>query len=816
MNMNAFSQPILRVHYNRVNNNYEGWTLWVWNETDRKAGFELAQAGRDAFGIYFDLNMGENGLIEKKIGLLPKYKNWEGKESFDRIFEYKGEKELFLKEGEKETGGEKVEISTAVTGVFLDAGKTARVVFNRKVGADYLKAEGFYLEAEGVRYEPEGFALKDGAAYAGTVCFSFPGLPLDYDRINAGKFVLRSKSFEPAVLKLGEEAYSDNFRTDLRMGVFFEKAKTVFRAFSPNAVKINLLLRKDPEAEKERSSPMRKAGNGIWEHEESGDLSGQCYRYEAVYSDKKLYGLDPYAECAVSNGKCALIFRDSTRVADPPPLEIRDTVIYEMSVRDFTADEFSGVENKGKYLGLAEESTRHPRYPEIKTGISHLKELGVNTLHLLPFQDFENDEEFDKYDWGYMPVRFNTPEGWYAVDRKGGARIAELKRMISALHENGIRVVMDVVYNHTAETRNKVYNFNALAFDYYYRTRDDGTYYNGSGCGNEFKTEAPMAAKFILDSLLYWVREYKVDGFRFDLMGLIDQETAVRIVSELRKVRPDILVYGEPWAAGETPVRGVSKGFQKGKEFAVFNDDLRDALKGSVFEIKDLGYVQNGSKRAKVMEGIRGSLNNFTASPLETINYVSSHDNHTLWDRISLSVPAEDVADRIKMDKLAQTVVFVSQGIPFMLGGEEFLRTKHGEDNSYNLPDSINKIDWTRKKEHSGVYRFYRDLIKLRLSHPAFRMRTAEEVNKNLKFYENLGLAVKKPGIAFLIDGKKAGDAWGEILVLINPEKVRRNFMLPPGKWRLEFDENGFPGKNEIFKSKAAVRPVSLWVLSGE
>jgi len=386
--------------------------------------------------------------------------------------------------------------------------------------------------------------------------------------------------------------------------------------------------------------------------------------------------------------------------------------------------------------------------------------------------------------------------------------------MVDAFHCKGLKVIMDVVYNHTAETRDRVYNFNALAMDYYYRVNPDGTYSNGSGCGNEFRTEAPMARKFLVDSLLYWVREYKVDGFRFDLMGLIDVDAVAELVKALRSEKPDILIYGEPWTAGSSAVRGVRKGSQRSRGFSVFNDGFRDAIKGSVFSLADLGYVQAARNRDAVMKGIRGSVDDFTDGPLETVNYVSCHDNHTLWDRIDLSLKDEARENKVRMDKLANALVLTSQGVPFIHAGEEFLRTKKGGENSYNLPDGINRLDWTRKKENIGVFKYYRDLVALRKAHPVFRMKTAAAVRDNLKFYEELGLKIEPPAIAYLLYGYRTGDAWGSILVLINPEKTALKFDLPVGKWYKAFDPAGLvevPGAPVSGSFEA--EPLSLTVL---
>jgi len=334
-----------------------------------------------------------------------------------------------------------------------------------------------------------------------------------------------------------------------------------------------------------------------------------------------------------------------------------------------------------------------------------------------------------------------------------------------------------------------------------------------SGCGNEFKSEAPMARKFIVDSLLHWVNEYKVDGFRFDLMGLLDQETVFALVKRLKAAKPDIIIYGEPWASGGTPVKGVRKGVQRSRGFAVFNDTFRDALKGGVFNAAEPGYVQTGANREAVMRGIRGAVDEFTDSPLEAVNYASCHDNHTLWDRLGLSAKDETPGNLARMDKLAQAVVLTSQGIPFLHSGEELLRTKKGEENSYNLPDEINRIDWSLKKENHGVFSYYRDLIALRKAHPAFRMKTAREVRANLKFYEELGLPVEAPAIAYVLNAAEAGDSWSRIAVLINPSKTARKFALPPGDYQKAFDEGGLCAGGKKYSGHIEVPPISLMVL---
>ena len=812
MPQRVFGADKLIIHYSRLDKVYSGWNLWVWNDAKKTPGIDLAPSGSDPFGVFFELDLDATGLSGKKTGFLPRQGNWTNKDAPDRILDAARQGEVYLLEGDARVYSAPPEISTAVTGAWLDGAGEVRVTFTRPLAAAFLDAQGFYLSRAGEIFKPVSVAPV-GGAYSRAALLGFDGFKPAPQALNAGEYTLSSAGLEPIALRLGGAVYGPEFYSPLAMGLTAEKGRSVLRVFAPYAVKVEALVYDFPGAQPYVHLLGSKPG-GVWEKKFGESLEGRSYRLRTEQNGKVSEGLDPYAACVTGDGGKALILKDETPVSPGPSFEASETVVYEVHLRDLTMDEFSGVKNKGKYLGAAESGTRHPRFPAITTGLDHIVELGVNTVHLLPFQDFENGDSTSSYNWGYMPVNFNSPEGSYATNPADGSRVRETKQMIDAFHRKGLKVIMDVVYNHTAETRATTYNFNAAAADYYYRLNADGTYSNGSGCGNEFRTEAPMARKFLLDSLLHWVREYRVDGFRFDLMGLMDTGSAAELVRALKLEKPDIFIYGEPWTAGSSPVKGVKKGSQRSLGFAVFNDGFRDAIKGSVFSLADLGYVQAARNREGVQRGIRGSVDDFTDGPLETMNYVSSHDNHTLWDRIDLSVKDEPLPNKVAMDKLAGALIFTSQGIPFMQAGEEFLRTKKGEDNSYNLPDEINRLDWTRKKEKSAVYSYYRDLIALRRAHPAFRMKTATEVRENLKFYEELGLKVAPPAIAYLLYGDKAGDSWRRIVVLVNPGKTPRKFVLPEGNWLEAFDSIGLikePG--QPVTGTYEVEPLSLAVL---
>lgn len=598
---------------------------------------------------------------------------------------------------------------------------------------------------------------------------------------------------------------ADEFYSDQPLGAFLEASSTTFRVFAPTADSVEVRLYDIPLGGKARAIKMSRNSDGTWQATVKESLLGKYYTYLASGKDVG-FGhevIDPYARCVTAYDGRALLVQDSTPIAPRPQFPPSEAVIYELSVRDFTIDPNSGVKARGKFLGLTEEGTRLEGTP---TGLDHLVELGINTVQIMPVTEFASNEAEDQYGWGYDSVHFNTPDGWYATRPHDASRVRELKQMIDALHRKGLRVTLDMVYNHTMEDRfhNRIYSFEGLVPGYYYRRRPDGSYYNGSGVGNELRSEAPMVRRFLVDSTKMWVEEYGVDGFRFDLMGLIDVETMTQIARAVHEIDPNVLVYGEPWAAGETPIAITSKGTQRGKGFAVFNDDFRDALKGHVFEPYASAFVQTGEKTDDIRQGMLGATNRhnsraFAASPTETINYVECHDNHTLWDRLLLSTDSEGSRtplaspgtasapateeQRVAMARLAAVAVLTAQGIPFLHSGQEFLRTKQGHENSYNQPDSVNQTEWRRKLEHADTVAYYQGLITLRREHPMFRLPTAEGVEKGVTFMPTSEGVV----VADLHD-PEGNDSWSRALVCLNGRGEATEVNLPPGEWQLMVD----------------------------
>lgn len=825
----ASARETVTVRYHRPEGDYDGWRLWTWNQTAGTRNVEVMPSGRDGFGLFFVIEPSAYGPGD--IGLLPKLGDWAGKDDPNRILPYGkvsglAAGEVFIVSGVPGLLYEKPDVKPFIKAAFLDSPRTVTLAFSQKL--DPRTAETMLL-GTAVEARSAGKPQFLRVAWAEPV---FGGKENGGERTQVFKLTLAGHirvtgseeppevtvvvpGFGKKPVAMRDVLYGREFVYDGELGCVLERGAAVFRAFAPTASSLEVLFYDGPESPQSSSVPMKRIGAGVWEARIEWNPVGKYYRYRVVIGGEACEAIDPYSRCNTGHAGRALIVDDRTPVADPPRFEIDRAVIYEMHIRDFTIDAKTAVKNRGKFLGVAEEGARHVDDPNMKTGIAHLLELGINTVQILPFQDFENDERSDAYNWGYMPVHYNSPDGWYATDVYGPARVAEAKKMIDAFHANGIKVVMDVVYNHTAESNEMVrYSFNGLAPGYYYRRRPDGSYWNGSGCGNEFKSEAPMGRKFIIDSLKYWVKEYKVDGFRFDLMGLIDTATVCLLTSELKKTRPDIFIYGEPWAAGETPISPTVKGTQKRRGFAVFNDIFRDEIKGSVWNL-DGGFVQ-GTKEADVLaRGVLGSLDDFAASPLESINYCEAHDNRTLFDTLTATTAHDRTIteEKIKnMHKIATLLVLTAQGVPFIHSGQEMMRTKFGEENSYNKPDRINRISWDRKIEYIDVFEYTKKLIKLRRDHPMFRLRTADEVRKCVK----VARTVPAKCLAFTVTAGDSGDSWSRAIVMVNASRAEASFRLPEGNFRFFMKDNSFVEGASIRSRKGktlAVAPISASII---
>lgn len=545
--------------------------------------------------------------------------------------------------------------------------------------------------------------------------------------------------------------------TDKQLGYIYCQDQTIFRVWSPIKNQIVLLLYPHPFSIERESHVMVKGEDGVHEVTIPRDLDGYYYTF---LIDGRFEVTDPYSVAASLNSiRSAVVDLETTNPEGwddhtiPYYKRNCDAIIYEVNVKDFTVSQTSGAIKRGTYLGFVEHDTRCNK---VTTGISHLKELGVTHIHIMPVYDFltvrEDQELFlakKNYNWGYDPELYNVPEGSYATNPKDPkSRIKDLKTMIMELHKAGFKVILDVVYNHTYRAYDS--NFNTIMPSYYYRQNNDGSFSDGSGCGNELATERPMVRKFILDSILYWVYEYKVDGFRFDLMALIDIDTTEEILTRVRKFRPDIFIYGEPWAGGITTLsrnNTTSKGTQSKLSFGLFNDNFRDAIKGD-----NDGYTKGfsqGNLDSKIAAetGIAGSIYyddghiGFASNPRESINYLNSHDNLIITDKMKKVFPEIDKHEMERLNRFAFSILLTSQGIPFIHAGNEFLRSKKMAHNSYNLDIDINGIDWSLKETNLSFYNYFKDLIQLRMSNKVFRMTSVDDIKKRLKFIDYPGIS---------------------------------------------------------------------------
>lgn len=638
--------------------------------------------------------------------------------------------------------------------------------------------------------------------------------------------------------KFDYEVYTGN-----DLGAVYSPKMTRFKVWAPEAESVKLNLYKQGEGDNLIDQHiMKKSANGTYGFEKQGDCNGIYYTYTVVNHGEEQEAVDPYTKAAGVNGQRGMVI--NLAKTNPQgfemdgyrnPEHITDAIIYEGSVRDFTMDESSGVFHNGKFLGLTEANTTN-HFGEA-TALDYISGLGVTHVQILPAFDFETvDEKNQKaqYNWGYDPDNYNVPEGSYAVSPYDGAvRIQEMKQMVLALHSRGIGVIMDVVFNHTYRRDDS--NLQKIVPGYYYRSDETG-YTNGSGCGNEVASDRPMVQKLIVDSLIYWAKEYHIDGFRFDLMGVLDIDTMNVIAERLKEIRPDIYLYGEGWNGGPSSLAEEKRAFKASAKkmpgIGMFNDDIRDTIKGSVFYDDHLGFVNGGTHLENALRyGITGAVAHpqvdydaygsrpWAKEPGQSINYVSCHDNYTLWDKLSVSCPEASEEKKKAMNRLCAAIVFTSQGVPFIQAGEEFLRSKPlpekkgFAENSYNMPDAVNSIKWDNIHEYPDMIAYYKGLMALRKAHPVFRMQSEAEMTQNLCFLSDTPENV----VAYLLKGKGADDTPENILVIFNGNDEEILYNLPEGKWKILVDDKtaGADGKKNI-SEKTDVEPLSALVLEKE
>lgn len=642
--------------------------------------------------------------------------------------------------------------------------------------------------------------------------------------------------------------FKDNDFSDLPvydgadLGVTWTVDKLSVRVWAPTALELLFRLYRSAEAtEPEQVVRLELSVSGTWVTVLNGDYEKSLYTFQVRDKTGWLNECPDIGAIATGvNGTRGMIlnrkltnpdkWEDDRRCSITQPT---DMVLYEVHVRDFSISPDSGILHKGKYLGFTETGTTSPE--GLTTGIDHLKELGITHVHLLPVADFYTVDETKsapQYNWGYDPLNFNTPEGWYSTNPYDGyTRIRELKAVVQTLHNEGFGVIMDVVYNHSGLIFDSW--FNQFVPGYYYRQRADGTLSDASGCGNEMASERAMVRKFIVDSVVWWAEEFHFDGFRFDLMGILDLETMNLIRHRLDLIDPNIFLYGEGWIAAESPLpenlRATKLNTPKLDRIASFCDDMRDGLKGSPFNRYSHGFISGLTLREeKIKFSITGAIDHpqifydyvdssrqpWANSPSQCVNYVSCHDNYTLFDKLQYSCPEATMEEIERMTRLALGILLTSQGIPFLHAGVEMHRTKGGHHDSYRSPDEVNLLDWSRKAEYANLFEFTKNCIELRRQHPAFKMSDSQMVREKLFFFQKYIPGV----IAYELKDHANGDSWNSILLLFNGNNYSVEYDIPEKRWLIVAQNGDLQphGMGHVKTGKVRLHPISMMILAEE
>ncbi len=817
------------VHYVRFAADYgpmdttNGWNLWMWpNKPVSGAGAAYSFSSTDSFGEVAHVEVpGAN----TQVGIIVRLGEWKDKDTANDRFiaTPSGSAEVWIVQGDPVIYYSAAEADTA-----------------RAEGAKSKPEHAFLDTLTGIAIKfthPIDIATARPADFTVTDSVSGTTIPVtalaDLSGANGARSDLLTitLSTEPDVTHRLTVAYDSNpalpvyprlvlndpkyMYSGTDLGNVYTPSKTGFRLWAPLATSVHLLIYKDPQGDLQSDTAMVKSDHGTWVASIDGNLNGMEYYYRVTNFGTTAPGMDPYAYNAPPNGSLATTTIDPTAqgflsqivdLASTDPggwssdtyrttRQPEDASLYEVHVRDFSINPNSGMKHRGTYLAFTETGTKTAA--GTPTGVDHIKALGVSHVELLPTQRCASIDEltaggtglvpsgdYKRYNWCYDPLQYNVLNGAYATDPSGPGRITEYKQMVMALHKRGLGVVQDVVYNHTANTT----VFDNIVPNYYYRQDYSGTLETASCCP-DLAAERPMVRKMILDSLAYLTRQYHLDGFRFDLMSLLGTGTTTAISKELHGLNPHVVILGEPWDLGATlnNDQQLTEGAQRGLKVAVFNDQIRNGIQGSPFDRTVKGYATGDpSKAVAIQVGVvaethyNTGLSGFAGSPDEVINYASVHDNLTIWDHIVAADSTASEGDKIKMDELAQAIVFTAQGIPFMAGGDEMLRTKGGNDNSYQAGDAVNMLDWSRLDTYKSVNSYYVGLIRLRNTHPAFRMPTAGMIQNRLNF-----ISAPKSTVAYELTNHANKDTWRKIVVSYNPNPTPVKVNLPKGNWNL-------------------------------
>ncbi|WP_406566357.1 type I pullulanase [Jeotgalibacillus aurantiacus] len=752
-----FNEVDVTLHYYRFDGNYEGWNLWAWpNGAD---GQEIEFTEEDDFGKIANFTVSSDELFDR-VGFIVKKREgdnaWADQEFGDR----------FIRQI-NEDGTAEIWIVQSDQGIYYDTkyiDSTPRIISAAIDGVNEITLTtnlpiDTASEDPGIRLTG-GLEIAEIRPFEGEEPVTNKVTIETTEEIDLTKtYTIETDFFGEATIQVGKvirtEAFDEMyFYEGDDLGNTYSTEKTDFRLWAPTAGEAKLVLYDAWDATSGEEITMEASEKGTWTASVEGDLHNQLYTYKVKIGDEWREAVDPYVRSTSVNGdKGAVIDLDRTNpegwseerfAASENP---EDAIIYELHVRDLSIQPESGIENKGKYLGVAEKGTTGPEGES--TGLDHILDLGVSHVQFLPIYDYRTVDESKldtpQFNWGYDPKNYNTPEGSYSTDPYNPeVRVKELKEMIQTLHEEDLGVIMDVVYNHMYAVNES--NFNQLVPGYYFRYNEDGSLANGTGVGNDTASERKMMQKFIVDSVSYWADEYQMDGFRFDLMGIHDTETMNQVRAALDEIDPSIIVLGEGWDLN-TPLDPDLKANQKNAEdmerVAHFNDTLRDGAKGSVWEDADPGFINGKQDMEDIMrQSVAGGLaydDSFATyrDPDQVVQYVEAHDNLTLWDKLEKTNPDATEEEMKSMHKLGSSIVLTSQGISFIHAGQEFMRTKGGDHNSYQSPDSVNQLDWARRATFDDEVDYMTGLIKLRNQYDAFRLTDAEAIEERLTFAES-------------------------------------------------------------------------------
>jgi len=848
VSMHAAEADTLVAHYFRYDDDYSQFNqLWLWqNEPSETGGNAYEFNQEDDYGVKMTLDLSETNLEgSTEIGLIVRDSDWNKEIAQDRFVDMtnpnaEGEVHIYLVQGETEIVYDEANADNShrIMSASFEDGST--ISFTGTTNATEVDTTVYAGDDTSVPFS--NFSMSDNEG----------SLTLDeeVDLTKTYELVIDFGDDEPARSMIAfdgfytSDVFNDAYAYDGQLGNIYTESSTEFKLWAPisNSVTLNLYTTghdanvTDDDGNVGVDTPydtyeMTQGAKGVWSTTVDGDLDGVYYTYTVDNNGEVNEVVDPYTYTTGVNGERGMVINFDRYAPEgwenderPNTMEGNtDAIIYELHVRDLTTHEsWNGTEsNRGKLLGLSETGTTHEG---LTTGFDHVLDLGVTHVQLLPVFDHgiidetrHNDPTYEGqhdgiFNWGYMPEHFNVVEGSYASDPYNGeVRTTEFKEVIQTYHENDLRIVMDVVYNHTGKSADS--NFDKILPGYYFRMNEDGSFSNGSGTGNETASERAMVRKFMVDSLKFWVEEYNIDGFRFDLMKLHDVDTMNAIADELHAIDDTIMLYGEPWDAGGSKLPENDSAYHgtlnEMPGIGAFNDTTRDGIKGSVFQAQEGGYLQgNDYAVPRVFLGIAGgtsqsgsSLQGLAPQPTQIINYVTAHDNNTLHDKLNLSSGVDDAMIQ-KMQRQANTLILGSQGVPFLHAGVEMMRTKpctepeSGENtcdaganydhNSYRSPDSTNQIDWNWKVDYQNTFEYTRDMISLRNMKDVFRLKTADAISEALTF------GPYAPGkVNYMLND--SDDEWKSIVILHNNNSEVRDFTLPEGTdWNLIANEDEF------------------------